>query len=386
MRQITHVLLVEDDSVDRLHVLRLLGRSDDPQQHFDVKHSVRLQDALDLLGKGDVDVVLLDLTLPDSEGVGTVARLREHEPEIPVVVFTGAGDEKTALETLKAGAQDYLVKGEMTLSLLHRAICYAIERCRMATEARRLRSLLIEAEKRESLCVFSAGAAFGFNRLVGEILESVDQATVAVSDGCQESVQSGLSSIRSNALRISGLAEQLRDFAVPRLTSMASLDLSGIVLETSDFLETIVSPAIMLDYDLPRDLPRVRADALGLRHLLTNFVVNAAEAIGGNDGRIGVSTGMVEASWDLLVDSEGVQHPDPGPHVYLRVTDDGRYIEPHIRSRLFDPFFTTKYAGRGLGLSAAFGIARRHGGTIHVASSREEGTAFTLLLPPEIAA
>ena len=63
MRQITHVLLVEDDSVDRLHVLRLLGRSDDPQQHFDVKHSVRLQDALDLLGKGDVDVVLLDLRI-----------------------------------------------------------------------------------------------------------------------------------------------------------------------------------------------------------------------------------------------------------------------------------------------------------------------------------
>lgn len=381
MNEITRVLLVEDDPADHLLVIRLFDRATEPRDEVEIEHAACLRAALDRLGKGDVDVLLLDLNLPDSEGIGTVTRVRESDVDTPIVVFTGAGDEETALEALKAGAQDYLVKGEVTLSLLRRSIRYAIERCRMAAEGRRLRALLLEAEKRESLCVLGAGAAFGFNRLAGEILDELDTAHLALAEGEPERARSSLASIQRVGMQVSRLAEQLRDYAVPRPLSMEPLDLSAFVMETSGFLESIVSPAVTLDYDLPQGLPCADADSVRLRRLLTNFVANASEAIGDRCGRIEISTGIMEAAPELLAEAEGSHGLDPGPRLFLRVRDDGRYIEAKVRRRLFDPFFSTKFAGWGLGLSAAFGIARQHGGAIHVSSSREAGTAFTLLLP-----
>lgn len=381
MTRTIRVLLVEDDPADHLLVLRLLEGAGATSHRLELKHVSCLQGAIDRLGKGDIDAVLLDLNLPDSEGVGTVTRLREHEPEIPIVVFTMAGDEETAIEALKAGAQDYLAKGEFSAPLLRRSVCYAIERCRMASEGRRLRALLLEAEKRESLCVFAAGAAFGFNQIAGEILERLDLVMNAACEAGQDTLRPTLVSVRNRVLQLSTLAEQLRDYAVPRPLSPVRLDLSVFVAESSGFLETIASPEITFSYDLPRDLPLVRADPLRLRELLMNFVVNASEAIGETAGRIQVSTGELCATREFLVEAEGALGLQPGPYVYLCVRDDGRYIEPKLRTRLFDPFYTTKYVGRGLGLSASLGIARAHGGSIHVTSSQEEGTAFTLLLP-----
>lgn len=382
MDRITRVLLVEDDPADHLLILKILDRANPSSHPLDLGHVSCLQAATDRLGKRDVDVVLLDLNLPDSTGVGTVTRMREHDPEIPIVVFTAAGDEDTALEALKAGAQDYLVKGELNAPLVRRSICYAIERCRMASESRRLRSLLLEAEKRESLCVFSAGAAFGFNQLAGEILERVDLSMDALISGQQDAARLGLSSVRNMGIRISELAEQLREYAVPRPIAMLPLDLSVFVTEASSFLEAIVSNRITFSYDLAGSLPRTRADELRLRQLLTNFVVNASEAIGDHPGRIGIATGKLHASRELLAEAEGGAALDPGPYLFLRVSDDGRYIEPQVRNRLFDPFYTTKFVGRGLGLSTALGIARQHGGVIQVTSDPQKGTSFTLLLPP----
>jgi signal transduction histidine kinase len=382
MTRITRVLLVEDDPADHLLILKLLGRANPSSHRLDLKHVSCLQGALDRLGKGDVDAVLLDLNLPDSGGVGTVTTLREHEPEIPVVVFTAAGDDETAIEALKAGAQDYLVKGELTAALVRRSICYAIERCRMASESRRLRSLLLEAERRESLCVFGAGAAFGLNQLAGEILEHVDLVLDAVSTGEREGALHGLSSVRKMGFRISKLAEQLRDYAIPRQPSVIPTDLSVLVAEMSSFLEAIVPKRISFAYDLARCMPQTLADQFKLRRLLTNFVVNASEAIGDREGHIAVATGELHASREMLVEAEGGAVLEPGSYLFLRVTDDGRYIEPHMRKRLFDPFYTTKFVGRGLGLSAALGIARQHGGVIYVTSNRGKDTSFTLLLPP----
>ena len=137
------VLLIEDDEVDAAQVRRTL-RDDPGECHL---HSVvTLREGLERLGKGDVDVVLLDLHLPDSHGVETVARLREADPGVPILVLTSAHDPQVALGALTAGAQDFLVKEELGIaSVLSRSIRYAIERRKMAEQERRLEARLRRA-------------------------------------------------------------------------------------------------------------------------------------------------------------------------------------------------------------------------------------------------
>lgn len=124
------VLLVEDSESDAGLIKNMLAEQ---QNHLcKVDHVVRLSQALERLSRGDVDVVLLDLHLPDSRGVDTLAQARSSHPATPFVVITGLEDELAGVEALRRGAQDYLLKGEFDGPALSRSLRFAIERERMA--------------------------------------------------------------------------------------------------------------------------------------------------------------------------------------------------------------------------------------------------------------
>jgi serine phosphatase RsbU (regulator of sigma subunit) len=135
------ILLVEDNEDDALLLRRMLKEG--PIGQFELVHADRLDAALKQLVEPAFDVVLLDLSLPDSRGLETFRSLHCQSPAVPVVVLTGLDDETTAITAAKEGAQDYVVKGQFNRSLLVRAMRYAIERKRAETElanyARQLR-------------------------------------------------------------------------------------------------------------------------------------------------------------------------------------------------------------------------------------------------------
>jgi len=123
----TRILLVEDSNTDAQLVQGHLQRSD--AAFVVVRHST-LAEGLAQLTRADVDVVLLDLNLPDSRGLDTFRALHRHAFGIPIVVLSGEDDLGLALEAVKLGAQDYLTKGEFNRSALTRSVRYAIERAR----------------------------------------------------------------------------------------------------------------------------------------------------------------------------------------------------------------------------------------------------------------
>ena len=130
------VLLVEDNPGDaRLIELAL---ADAPGSPIDLTRTERLSDGLQVLADGGVDLVLLDLSLPDSHGLETFERVRIEAPSVPVVVLSGSSDEQLAARAVNAGAQDYLVKGRADGEDIQRAIRYAIERHQNMTELQRL--------------------------------------------------------------------------------------------------------------------------------------------------------------------------------------------------------------------------------------------------------
>lgn len=133
------VLLIEDNPGDCRLIQEMLLEADVPSFGFELDYADRLSKALDHLGKKDVDIILSDLSLPDSQGFETFNRLHVHASKVPIVVLTGTfDDEWLGIEAVKKGAQDYLVKQQVNSNLLRRSICYAIERKRLEETIRRM--------------------------------------------------------------------------------------------------------------------------------------------------------------------------------------------------------------------------------------------------------
>lgn len=122
------ILLVEDDPDDVWVMRNLL--SDRWDGHFDLIHVELLSSAIERCAEGGFEAILLDLSLPDSRGLDTFLSMHAHAKGVPIVILSGYHDEATAVRAVQAGAQDYLVKGQLDDNLLVRAIRYAIERTR----------------------------------------------------------------------------------------------------------------------------------------------------------------------------------------------------------------------------------------------------------------
>jgi len=149
-RHIFKVLLIEDDTDDILLLKGMVAASADHREIFEIETADRLSAGLGRLAQGGIDILLLDLGLPDSRGIDTLRTARTHVPEMTIVVLTGHVDSHVGLEALQQGAQDYQVKGLVNGPLLVRSMRYAIERKRLEQEKealiRELKAALAEVK------------------------------------------------------------------------------------------------------------------------------------------------------------------------------------------------------------------------------------------------
>ncbi|MGZ7209389.1 MAG: response regulator [Methanobacterium sp.] len=145
--KLIRVLIIEDNPYDLRLIEEMLKEVSYPS--FELISADRLDKGLKLLLNDGFDILLLDLTLPDSAGLDTFASVYDQAPEVPIVILSGIEDEDTAIKAVREGAQDYLVKGQVSSLLLSRAISYAIERKLIEDELIRHRYYLNElVEKR----------------------------------------------------------------------------------------------------------------------------------------------------------------------------------------------------------------------------------------------
>jgi len=134
--QLLRILLIEDDPDDVRLLHAALARASAAQ--FDLVHADGLAVAFQYLDEERFDLILLDLSLPDGQGFDTFGQVSTHAPGVPIVVLTGLDDETLAVRAVGEGAQDYLVKGQLSGDLLVRAIRYALERHKMQSALRDL--------------------------------------------------------------------------------------------------------------------------------------------------------------------------------------------------------------------------------------------------------
>ena len=136
------LLLIEDNPGDARLIREMLVEA--KGSHFELMHTERLLEGLQLLEDGDYEVVLTDLDLPDSRGLDTLYKVFSKASEIPIIVLTGLDDETTGLKAVQEGAQDYLTKNNVDSDLLERSIRYAIERKMVAEEIEKAQRQQVE--------------------------------------------------------------------------------------------------------------------------------------------------------------------------------------------------------------------------------------------------
>ncbi len=360
------VLLVEDDASFAAMVQKILGSAGPSSVQW--THAATLATALEQLQFARFDAILLDLSLPDTEGIETVAAIHGAALATPIVVLTGWDDEELAVRAVREGAQDYLIKGQADRHHLVRALRHAMERARLEERLR-------ESQKMEAIGRLAGGISHDFNNLL-TIIAGYTDLLLAVEE-LDEPTRRYVTEIRKASSRAAGLTRQLLAFSRRQVLQQKVLNLNAIVSDMEVMLRRVIREDIELITHLAPDLGYVFADPSQMEQVLLNLVVNAREAI----PRGGAIT--IETVNTLPAPPEDHSNGFAPARVMLSVHDTGHGMAAETISHIFEPFFSTKPFGKGtgLGLATVYGIVKQSGGDLEVWSEPGQGTTFRLFFP-----
>jgi signal transduction histidine kinase len=383
------ILLVEDNPGDA-RLLHIMLREEGAYP-CELTHVERCDVALQQLAKESYGLVLLDLSLPDSHGFATFDTIYAHSPHIPIIVLSGLDDESLALRAMREGAQDYLVKGQVTSLLLARAIRYSIERKRIEEALRIERASL--AQRVEERTVELASAVTQLQRaahLRNEFLAKVSHelrtplSIVLMNvDLIQKGIYGPVSTLQHSTLdRVRGGGKQLLHL-IDELLNVAEIESGRLELQLSQVSAqaicqacvqrvqvTVAAKQIHLTVDLDASEVKFVGDEQRMGQVLYNLLDNAVKFTP-EGGTVGLS---MEGNRDEST-------------VLFSVWDNGIGIAKKDQERIFEPFvqleetLTRQHAGAGLGLAVVKDVVNLHGGRIVVESEPGIGSWFTIVLP-----
>jgi PAS domain S-box-containing protein len=243
------------------------------------------------------------------------------------------------------------------------------------TEHKALQARSFQSRKLEAIATLAGGVAHQFNNALTGLVGNIELLEMELVP--DEKIENYFSSMIKLSKRMSTLTQQLLAYARGGKYNPCDVKLGHLIKSSLELIRHRLPPKIELEVDLAARQDLVSVDTAQLQMVLLALYNNAVEALE-KGGRICISTKEACFGADDLAD-----HPNrrPGPYVCLTVQDNGCGMSKEIQSKIFDPFFTTKFIGRGLGLSAAYGIIANHNGWIAASTVRGEGTEIRVYLP-----
>lgn len=387
LASLVKVLLIEDSLAEARFLQEILRQAN--LRHFHLVHVKRLGDALAELSHGvasahPYDVVLLDLTLPDSQGLASLPPLLQQTPNLPIVVLTNMNDDELAIEAVRQGAQDYLVKRQIDAKLLVRSLCYAIER-KQAAEALQAKNQALATQVRES--AVELDKAQQLNRFRSEFVSMLSHdfrsplTTILLATGLLQN--SGQKLTEKQKLlhfqhintAIKNMAQMLDEVSLAGKAEAGQLQCQLSYLDIQEFCQGLVvelelsaaKKQIDLVFTCQGQVEKALWDENLLRHILGNLLSNA----------IKYSSAGSRVQFNLIARSEIVT---------FQIQDWGIGIPKADLQQLFQPFHRASNVGStpgtGLGLAIAKKCIEACGGEIFVESQVGVGATFTVTLPP----
>ena len=371
MKPKLNILHIEDSENDSELIKRLLLENGLPCEITRIETRPQVFDELE---KHDYDLILADCKLPNFSGLRALEIAHALKPEIPFVFVSGTIGEETAIESLRNGATDYVLKDRLTrlVPAVRRAIAEAEER----KMCRQLQKRLREAGRLEAISTLSNGIAHDFNNILTIILGHASLLEMEREN--PERILAISSTITEAAQRGSEIVQQLLAFARKSDGHVTAADLNHYLYGHLKALKEKVPPEVELKVEPVGHLPMIMVDTSQLDRILTNLITNSVDAMPAG-GHITLSTRLMAAIDlpDLATDLSSEYY------VCLTVHDTGPGIDSTTREHVFEPFFTTKERGRGtgLGLPVVYGLMQAHHGYVSVKSELGTGTAISLFFP-----
>ncbi|MFY7804902.1 MAG: ATP-binding protein [Limnoraphis robusta] len=378
-----NILLIEDSLAEARLLQELLrGSKLDP---CNLVHVKRLTEGINLLTHPQAlsyDVILLDLTLPDSQGLNSLKPLLSNAPSVPIVVLTNNNDDELALEAVRQGAQDYLVKRQVSVETLVRSLRYAIER-KQAMEAlrevnqtlsHRVREQTVELvkakEQHQITSEFVSMMSHDFRNPLSTILLSTELLRDWEPNLTKEQKRSIFQRIRSAGKNLVQLLDEVILVGradVDRLECLPTpLDLESFCQQLVEEARLEVSSLHQVELSLQGDFSETLWDESLLRHIFSNLFANAI--------KYSPQGGIIRLE---VIDQDHL--------AIFNLIDHGIGIPPDDLVKLFQAFHRAsnvgKISGTGLGLAIVKRCVEAHGGDIFVESEVGVGTTFSVKLP-----
>lgn len=302
----------------------------------------------------------------------------ETYPHSYEVVLPERGDRgERFLAVTETRLQSAGPSGECTL-------CVVRDLTEHVAAEQRQRKLELDLERNQALqglAVLAGGVAHDFNNLLGGVVGNAELALRKLPTATPPKVKECLSEIKVYAKEAAALSRQMLAYAGRRSLAIAVLDVNQEIEEALRLVRTTIAARANLHVQLANDLPSVSADATQLRQVVTNLLLNATEALGDARGNVTIMTSVRHVTQATLTSLKAPDELVAGDYIEVAVADTGVGIAEEHRERIFQPYYSTKAQGRGMGLAAAWGIARTHRGWLSVESTVGDGSRFAFWLP-----
>jgi len=380
------VLIIDDEKVILdLTAIILKNRG------YQVYTALNARDGLETIDRERPELVLLDYMMPNMDGLTALKEIRRRFPETYVIMFTGKGSEEIAVELMKAGASDYILKPFNNQDMVERIESVlklrAVELQNRALLSERERLLAEIADWNRELEARVQEKSEALRRAQAEIVQSEKLATLGyLSAGMAHEIRNPLNSIAlfvqliktgleepervdyvekilKEVDRIDGILSKLLNAAKRPRFEISEVHVDRILENTLEaFTPQLKQKRIQVVTDFRSIPPAIKADPMEIEQIFTNLFLNSIHVMA-EEGTLSVQLDQDES------------------YINMRVSDTGPGIPPENLPNIFDPFFTTNSRGTGLGLSVVLRIVKTYKGKIEVEKSDASGTTFSVRLP-----
>lgn len=338
------------------------------------------QSALEMLGSDvtQTSVSLFDLVVGEDRDklVSAISRIINRESRAEIVELKLSEKTKLPGNVVECSILPIISISEHIagFSVLMRNI----------TQRKRELERILDIQKKDSLANLVGGLAHDLNNLLMVMQGHLDLLQAEYySESLPTTVAEHITGVQESITKAGDLCKQMMLYAGKGVFfNKRRLELNDFIKKILPLINATITRKITLDVNLTNIPLWIDADELLLRQAVLGIIANAVEAIGSKSGRIRIRTSSdfytEEMLSEFLVDDP---KPKTGQYVILEIEDTGCGISSENLEKIFDPFFTTKFLGRGLGLSAIYGIVRKHNGNIKVESEEGKGTKVVVLFP-----